>query len=508
MRKFFIALLIYVFSASQTVAAQMPMSAQAVLAFPAGLVGITAAVKGAVTLSRDAAVGRVVGSGEKIFLNDYVTTDAAGHLQILLLDQTVFTLGPNSSMKIDTFVYDPATHDGQIEATIAKGVFRFITGNIAHKKPENMAVHLPVGTIGVRGTIVTGEVSGGHSLVVLLGPGDQTDTGHRIGSFVLSSDVNGTTHETRVTHSEFGAEIAGLNEPPSGAFRVPDSKLGAITGALDSQTGSGNAPARDDSAGRSGSGAHQDNSKQGGNPPGGGDSGGGGEGRSGSDFSGQSRMGGLGSLGNTASIANLGGRLGFEAARSSQAAGDKTARNNAGNSGTNGTIQDGLTTLTQLRSLTQAANTPSPGVFHYHAAGLGFASDLSGSTYDFQTDIDFGNALFGGGHSKLTVSLNEGSAIAHGAVTLVLDYAIPVVDFSAPSTDPHLGSVFATFQFLGLRSSPDSNIKADLTISVENKGGIIAKVADSTLTLTQDVYMATNSMSGAGEAAVRDSGVS
>ena len=44
---------------------------------------------------------------------------AAG-LQIMLLDGTTFSVGPNSSMVIDEFVFDPSSGTGKLTASISK----------------------------------------------------------------------------------------------------------------------------------------------------------------------------------------------------------------------------------------------------------------------------------------------------------------------------------------------------------------------------------------------------
>ena len=141
-------------------------------------IGAAAAVRGAVkAVAPGTQVGRVIGSGKPLFLNDHVTTDDAGRLQILLLDETVFTLGPNADMVLDEFVYDPATNAGKVSANISKGAFRFVTGQVARKTPENLKVKLAVGTIGVRGTVVVGETGPQGSLVINAGaaPGNNAD---------------------------------------------------------------------------------------------------------------------------------------------------------------------------------------------------------------------------------------------------------------------------------------------------------------------------------------------
>lgn len=163
---------------SLALAAAFALAAPAFAAPSLTQIGAAAAVRGAVKAAAPGAqVGRVIGSGKPLFLNDRVTTDAEGRLQILLLDETVFTLGPNADMVLDEFVYDPATNSGKLAAQITKGAFRFVTGKVARRTPENMTVKLAVGTIGIRGTVVVGETGPAGSLVVNAGaaPGNNAD---------------------------------------------------------------------------------------------------------------------------------------------------------------------------------------------------------------------------------------------------------------------------------------------------------------------------------------------
>ena len=184
-------------------------------------IGVAGAVSGQVQIASPGAVGIVAQSGKPIYLGDVVTTDAGGRLQIMLLDETIFTIGPNSSLVIDEFVYDPATADGTLSAEVLKGTFRFVTGKIAHKEPKNMKVNLPAGTIGVRGTMVAGRVDGDHSLVVLLGPGPANSVGARIGQIEVGNQVNNVTQTVMVTHPGYGTEIAGQNAPPTPPIAIP-----------------------------------------------------------------------------------------------------------------------------------------------------------------------------------------------------------------------------------------------------------------------------------------------
>jgi len=81
-----------------------------------------------------------------------VTTGPTGHVQCLLLDQTVFTIGPNSNMIIDEFVYDTDMSPKKVSVLMSIGFFRWVTGKVARKDPKAMKVTLPVGTLGIRGT--------------------------------------------------------------------------------------------------------------------------------------------------------------------------------------------------------------------------------------------------------------------------------------------------------------------------------------------------------------------
>lgn len=81
-----------------------------------------------------------------------VTTGPAGRLRIILPDETVFTIGPNSDMVMDEFVYDTNNNPKKITARLKKGIFRWVTGKTARKDPASMKVTLPVGDLGIRGT--------------------------------------------------------------------------------------------------------------------------------------------------------------------------------------------------------------------------------------------------------------------------------------------------------------------------------------------------------------------
>ena len=195
--------------------------------------GVAAAVRGDVkALAASDAALHALKSGDKVFMGDKIETGTDGQLQVLLLDQTVFTLGPLSAVQVDEFVYDPKTDDGKVKASMLKGIFRVVSGKIAHKRSENMSVNLPAGSIGFRGTNVAGIIDGQKSLIVLLGPVG-------VGRIYVSNVVNGEVVGVDIDAAGNATIVGGPNSAPVPVFQVSEADLSRIANALGQQmTGS------------------------------------------------------------------------------------------------------------------------------------------------------------------------------------------------------------------------------------------------------------------------------
>ena len=129
-------------------------------------------------------------NGSKIFYGDTIISEAQSNAQILFLDQTVLTLGEDTELTIDEFIYDPNSHDGSFVSNVKSGTVKFITGQISNKNPDNLEVKIPSGTLGARGTefVVLSE-SSDKSTVVLLGPGPKNTLGMIPGNLILSDGI-------------------------------------------------------------------------------------------------------------------------------------------------------------------------------------------------------------------------------------------------------------------------------------------------------------------------------
>lgn len=213
--------------------------------------GVAAAVKGDVKAIPLNAAPRTLKSGDRVFMGDTIETGSDSQLQVLLLDQTVFTLGPLSAIKMDEFVYDPKTDDGKVKASMLKGIFRVVSGKIAHKKPANMNVDLPAGSIGFRGTNVAGIIDGSKTLVVLLGPVG-------VGRIYVSNIVNGEVVGVDIDAAGNATIVDGLNSAPVSVFAVSEADLARIANALGQQVTGSETTGMDSPAGTFGSGSSVD----------------------------------------------------------------------------------------------------------------------------------------------------------------------------------------------------------------------------------------------------------
>ena len=88
---------------------------------------------------------------------------------ILFNDDTKVSVTEHSKLKIDSFVYDPATGKGKIGLKAVLGTVRYASGRIAHNNRDNVNVQTPTASVAVRGTDFSMTVDElGRSLIILL----------------------------------------------------------------------------------------------------------------------------------------------------------------------------------------------------------------------------------------------------------------------------------------------------------------------------------------------------
>lgn len=107
--------------------------------------------------------------GTEIYIGDIVETDDDGAVNIGFLDESSFAVSEDARISIDEFVYDPASESGDQDFSVVRGVFMYTSGLIGRENPDSVEIDTPVGSIGIRGTIIGGKiVEGGESQVSVL----------------------------------------------------------------------------------------------------------------------------------------------------------------------------------------------------------------------------------------------------------------------------------------------------------------------------------------------------
>ena len=159
-------------------------------------------------------------TGSIVYTGDRIQSGIDSNVYMQFLDKTFFALGPEASMTIDT--YDERDQaETSFAASILKGAFRFVSGLLAREEPQKFKVQVTVGTIGIRGTNVAGEVverretdSGvieASASVMLLEDEEGRDT-----AIVVSNQYGSVL----VEEPGYGTEIPDEHSPPSPVRRM------------------------------------------------------------------------------------------------------------------------------------------------------------------------------------------------------------------------------------------------------------------------------------------------
>jgi hypothetical protein len=165
----------------------------------------------------DAGKVRQVEEGAEVYAGSQIKTGRKASVSIRFADESVFNLGSDSRMAVNSYVQSDDPQKSSFVTQIFKGSFRFVSGLIAKKKPDNMSVRLgPVATLGIRGTDVVGEVTEreeqdgqvkeASAKVVLMESEDKRP------SAILVSNQYGSVV---VDQAGYGTEIPDEHSPPS-----------------------------------------------------------------------------------------------------------------------------------------------------------------------------------------------------------------------------------------------------------------------------------------------------
>ena len=181
-------------------------------------VGVTAASNIDAVGKPPISPARDLETGVEVHFQEVISTDVDGRAQLLFQDGTALTVGPQSDLVIDEYVYDPATGLGEMTISISKGVFRLVGGKISKNTP--VVFKTPSATIAVRGGIAAGIVVEGRTewvllfgaLEVILPSGVRMKTTGVAGTMITVTSADGGTIIKQKVNPKTLAFMTGLME--------------------------------------------------------------------------------------------------------------------------------------------------------------------------------------------------------------------------------------------------------------------------------------------------------
>jgi hypothetical protein len=181
-------------------------------------IGVTAATNPVAIGAPPGQAVRELRIGLNIIRNERIRTTEAGSTQIIFLDRTSLTIGPNSDITIDQYVYNPDAGSGNLAVRMGRGVLRLIGGEISHS--DQIRITTPTATLGIRGGMALVDSTQNRTSVV-----------HLYGTTIV------TTAFSSVTLVRPGSYVYTTGSGISDPISVPPELLARLNARLGSKRG-------------------------------------------------------------------------------------------------------------------------------------------------------------------------------------------------------------------------------------------------------------------------------
>jgi hypothetical protein len=119
-------------------------------------------------------------------------------VNIVFADETSLAVSENARIALDNYSFDAATESGAQDISVLRGVFVFTSGLIGRDDPDDVHINTPVGSIGIRGTIIAGHIN----------PGGESEISVLEGAIVVKNDAN----EVVLTQQYESVKVMGNND--------------------------------------------------------------------------------------------------------------------------------------------------------------------------------------------------------------------------------------------------------------------------------------------------------
>ena len=177
-------------------------------------IGLVVALRGEVTAVNTAGAQRRLAVQSEIYLADTIKTGSRGRVQMMFDDNTLISLGTNTDMLIADYQWNPDKKTGAMKTRVNEGVFRIMGGAITQVAPRNFKTETPAGTIGIRGSMYAGKVSGSSLHLLFQG-----------GKGIYVSNEAGTVS---IDRPGFGTFVAGPGVPPAKPTRFSGEDMAPL----------------------------------------------------------------------------------------------------------------------------------------------------------------------------------------------------------------------------------------------------------------------------------------
>lgn len=141
--------------------------------------------------------------GTPVYQGDTIETSNDGAVNIVFIDETSMAVSENARLSLDEYQFDPSTESGTTNLSVLRGVFVFTSGLIGRDDPDDVKIDTPVGSIGIRGTIIAGNIQ----------PNGKSEISVLEGAIVIQNGLMETTlseqYET-VSLSSFRSNIVNI----------------------------------------------------------------------------------------------------------------------------------------------------------------------------------------------------------------------------------------------------------------------------------------------------------
>lgn len=114
-------------------------------------IGVIRNTMGTVNVSRGEQIVPAM-AGTKLVAEDIVVTGRDGSAGIILRDNSSLSIGPDSRLVLEKFLFAPVEGKFALLVRVSKGTMAYISGLIGKLSPGSARFETPVATIGIRGT--------------------------------------------------------------------------------------------------------------------------------------------------------------------------------------------------------------------------------------------------------------------------------------------------------------------------------------------------------------------